>query len=131
MLISDGVAEAWVRTITNVPASVLWRRRKRGTMICVASSRSLPPARGRREHTTPGDREMGRRLKVHQIGNFVFYDVLYEDNTRTSNRKVPSSELNDIDGDLLVYIEAEDRKIAEVSGRPRAPVKSLSRSPRR
>jgi hypothetical protein len=57
----------------------------------------------------------------------------YEDNTRTSNRKVPSSELNDIDGDLpaKVHIEAQDRKIAEVSGRPRTPIKSLTRSVRR
>jgi hypothetical protein len=66
---------------------------------------------------------MGRRGKVRQIGDFVLYDVLYEDDTRTSNRKVPSLELNDIDGDLLakVYIEAQDRKIAGVSGRPRTP----------
>jgi hypothetical protein len=76
---------------------------------------------------------MGRRGNVRQIGDFVLYDVFYEDDTRTSNRKVPSSELNDIDGDLLakVYIEAQDRKIAEVSGRLRAPIKSLTRSPRR
>lgn len=76
---------------------------------------------------------MGKRGKVHQIGDFVLYDVLYEDNTRTSNRKVPSLELNEIDGDLpaRAYIEAQDRKIAEVSGRPRTPIKSLTRSPRR
>jgi len=76
---------------------------------------------------------MGRRGKVRQIGDFVLYDVLYEDNTRTSNRKVPSLELNDIDGDLQakVYIETQDRKIAEVSGRPRTPIKSVTRSPRR
>src|SRR5262249_47406494 len=96
---------------------------------------SLPPARakGERMFTTPGDCEMGRRGKVRQIGDFVLYDVLYEDNTRTSNRKVPSLELNDIDGDLLakVYIEAQDRKIAEVSGRSRTPIKSVARSPRR
>jgi hypothetical protein len=83
--------------------------------------------------TTLGDCEMGRRGKVRQIGDFVLYDVLYEDNTRTSNRKVPSLELKDIDGDLLakVYIEAQDRKIAEVSGRSRTPIKSVTRSPRR
>ena len=76
---------------------------------------------------------MGRRGKVGQIGDFVLYDVLYEDNTRTSNRKVPSLQLDDIDGDLLAkaYIEAQDRTIAEVSGRPRTPIKSLTRSPRR
>ena len=76
---------------------------------------------------------MGRAGKVRRAGNFVLYDVLYEDNTRTSNRKVPSLELNDIDGDLpaKAYIEAQDRKIAEISGRPRTPIKSLTRSPRR
>ena len=76
---------------------------------------------------------MGRRGKVRQIADFVLYDVLYEDNTRTSNRRVPSLELNDSDGDLLakVYIEAQDRKIAKVSGRPRTPIKSVTRSPRR
>jgi hypothetical protein len=76
---------------------------------------------------------MGRRGKVRQSDDFVLYDVVYEDNTRTSNRKVPSSELNDMEGDLLAkaFIEAQDRKIAEVSGRPRTPIKSLTRSPRR
>jgi hypothetical protein len=76
---------------------------------------------------------MGRAAKVCQAGDFVLYDVLYEDNTRTSNRKVPSLELSDSDGDLLakVYIEAQDRKIAEVSGRPRTAIKSLTRSVRR
>ncbi len=76
---------------------------------------------------------MGKRGKLHQIGDFVLYDVLYEDNTRTSNRKVPSLELNEIDGDrpAKAYIEAQDRKIAEVSGRPRTPIKSLTRAPRR
>ena len=76
---------------------------------------------------------MGRRGNVRQIGDFVLYDVLYENDTQTSNRKVPSSELNDMEGDLLAkaFIEAQDRKIAEVSGRPRTPIKSLTRSPRR
>jgi hypothetical protein len=76
---------------------------------------------------------MSRAGKARQIDDFVLYDVLYEDNTRTSNRKVPSVELNDIDGDLpaKAYIEAQDRKIAEVSGRPRPAIKSLTRSPRR
>ena len=73
---------------------------------------------------------MGRAGKVRRAGNFVLYDVLYEDNTRTSNRKVPSLELDDSDGDLRakIYIEAQDRKIAEVSGRPRTAIKSLIRS---
>lgn len=74
---------------------------------------------------------MARRQKVLRIDEFVLFDVLYEDGTRSSNRKVPSSELGGLDGDAPAkpYIEAHDRKIAEVSGKPRALIKSVSRSP--
>ena len=73
---------------------------------------------------------MGRRGKVRQIGDFVLYDVLYEDNTRTSNRKVPSLAVGGFDGDAPAkpYIEAEDRRIAEISGQPRGVIKSVVRS---
>ena len=42
---------------------------------------------------------MARREKVQRSGQFVLFDVLYEDGTRSSNRKVPSSELGSVDGD--------------------------------
>jgi len=76
---------------------------------------------------------MARRSTVRRVEDFVFFDVLYEDGTLTSNRKVPGSELDDIDGDLLAkpYIEAQDRKIGEMSGRPRTAIKSVIRSRRR
>jgi len=76
---------------------------------------------------------MGRRSTPRRIEEFVFFDVLYEDGTQTSNRKVPGSQLDDLDGDLLAkpYIEAQDRKIAEMSGRPRTAIKSVTRSRRR
>jgi hypothetical protein len=76
---------------------------------------------------------MARRPTARRVDEFVFFDVLYEDGTQTSNRKVPGSELADIDGDLLAkpYIEAQDRKIAEMSGRPRTAIKSVIRSRRR
>ena len=63
----------------------------------------------------------------------MLFDVLYEDGTQSSNRKVPCSELDELDGDLLAkpYIEAQDRKIAEMSGRPRTSIKSVTRSRRR
>jgi hypothetical protein len=72
---------------------------------------------------------MARRSTVRRIEEFVLFDVLYEDGSRTSNRKVPGSELGGVDGDLpaKAYIEAADRQIAEVSGKPRAPIKSLTR----
>ena len=73
---------------------------------------------------------MARRKKEQQLGEFVLFDVLYEDGTRSLNRKVPSSELGTLDGDRPAkpYIEAQDRKIAAVSGKPRGPIKSISRS---
>jgi hypothetical protein len=74
---------------------------------------------------------MARREKVRRSVEFVLFDVLYEDGLRSSNRKVPSSELGSLDGDTPAkpYIEAQDRKIAAVSGKPRGPIKSVSRSP--
>jgi small subunit ribosomal protein S21 len=76
---------------------------------------------------------MARRPTPRRAEEFVFFDVLYEDGMQTSNRKVPSSELNDLDGDLLAkpYLEAQDRKIAEMSGKPRGPIKSVARASRR
>jgi hypothetical protein len=73
---------------------------------------------------------MAKREKVQRSGEFVLFDVLYEDGTRSSNRKVPSSELGSLDGDTPAkpYIEAQDRKIAAVFGKPRGPIKSVSRS---
>ena len=46
------------------------------------------------------------------LRNSVFFDVVYEDGTLTSNRQVPGSELDDIDGDLLAkpFFEAQDQK---------------------
>ena len=63
---------------------------------------------------------MARRSTARRVEEFVLFDVLYEDGTRTSNRKVPGSELVDIDADRLLKscFEAQDRQIAEVSGKP-------------
>jgi hypothetical protein len=76
---------------------------------------------------------MARRSNVRRAEEFILFDVLYEDGTRTSNRKVPGSELGEVDGDLhaKTYIEAQDRKIAEISGKPRTLIKSLTRARRR
>jgi hypothetical protein len=76
---------------------------------------------------------MARRSTVRRVDEVALFDVLYEDGTRTSNRKVPGAELDDIDGDLLAktYIEAQDRQIAQISRKPRVPIKSLTRVRRR
>lgn len=74
---------------------------------------------------------MARRERGQRLSEYTLFDVLYEDGSRSSNRKVPSAQLGGLDGDLSVkpYIEAEDRKIASVSGKPRGLIKSVSRSP--
>ena len=76
---------------------------------------------------------MARRPGARRVTEFVVFDVLYEDGTQTSNRKVPSSELEGIDGDLPAkpYIEEQDRKIAAMSGKPRSQIKSVTRAGRR
>jgi hypothetical protein len=69
--------------------------------------------------------------KKQPIDNgFVMFDVIYEDGTRSSNRKIATAELDIIDPDASAraIIEAQDRKIAEMSGKSRGPIKSIGRS---
>jgi hypothetical protein len=71
---------------------------------------------------------MARKKQLTSSNNgFLLFDVLYEDGSRTSNRKVPSAEAEGLDGDEAVraFIEAQDAKIAEMSGKPRGPIKSI------
>jgi hypothetical protein len=60
----------------------------------------------------------------------VLFDVLYEDGTQRSNRRVPSEILGGLDGDApaRTVIEEQDRLIAEKSGKPALAVKSVRRS---
>jgi hypothetical protein len=78
------------------------------------------------------DRPMPRSKKPADDA-FILFDVLYEDGSRTSNRRIATAALDPIDGDASAkaVIEDQDRKIAEMSGRPRAAVKSVTRSPGR
>jgi hypothetical protein len=61
---------------------------------------------------------------------FVLFDVLYEDGTQRSNRRVSSEILGGLDGDApaRAVIEQQDRVIAEKSGNPPLAVKSIRRS---
>jgi len=62
---------------------------------------------------------------------FIAFDVIYEDGNQTSNRRVASADIDPIDGDKSVQalIEAQDRKIEEMSGKSRGPIKTVKRSP--
>ena len=61
---------------------------------------------------------------------FVLFDVFYEDGSRRSNRKVPSTVLNGLEGDAAAQtiLGDQDREIAEKSGIPPIPIKSIRRS---
>ena len=70
-------------------------------------------------------------MKSRASTSFVMFDVVYQDGTRSSNRKVLASALTGLDGDEPArgIVEAQDREIAAASGRPRSDVKSIFRSP--
>ncbi len=58
----------------------------------------------------------------------LLFDVLYEDGTRTSNRRVNSSEIGPFDKEesIRAVIEAQDKKIGEASGMPRGKIKAIA-----
>ncbi len=73
---------------------------------------------------------MARKKQKINDDALRFFDVLYEDGSRSSNRKIQYSELDSFDemASAKAILEAQDRKIAELSGRPRSVIKSVTRS---
>ena len=61
---------------------------------------------------------------------FVMFDVIYEDGSQRSNRKVPAELLGGLDKDEPArgFIMDQDRQIAEKSGVPPLPIKTIKRS---
>jgi hypothetical protein len=68
--------------------------------------------------------------KPNPKASVVLFNVLYEDGSQNSNRRVPGDLLAMLDADEQIrsYLESQDRKIAEVSGRPRGQIKSFERA---
>ncbi len=62
--------------------------------------------------------------------NFVYFDVVYEDGSKSSRRKVNAAGLarDEEEAFALTEIMNQDRRISEVSGKNRGPVKLLARS---
>ena len=71
-------------------------------------------------------------MKKRIESSFVLFDVIYQDGTLSSRRRIPSTALGGLDGDApaKAIVEAQDREIAATSGRARAPIKSIVRSAR-
>ncbi len=61
----------------------------------------------------------------------IAFDVIYEDGTRRSNRRVPADLLEGLDGGDQAVLDAlmeQDRVISERSGVPPLAIKSVTRS---
>src|SRR5436309_13646384 len=74
-------------------------------------------------------RRMTMARKPATRAEFVLFDVVYEDGSQRSNRRVPSELLGGLDGDVPArgYIMEQDREIAAKSGRTPLAIKSISR----
>ena len=61
---------------------------------------------------------------------FVFFDVIYEDGSQRSNRKVDADLLGGLDGDepARTAIMDQDRAISAKSGLPPLSIKTIKRS---
>jgi hypothetical protein len=78
---------------------------------------------------------MAKKSKKQAANAPMLFNIVYQDGTLSSNRKVPSEIIEAWDGDaerdarVRAYIETQDREIAEMSGRPRGPIKTIARAP--
>lgn len=72
---------------------------------------------------------MRKKSKPIESG-YALFDVVYEDGSRTSNRRVPRTVLGGLDGDAAArdVIEGQDSAIAEKAGRPRIAIKKITRA---
>jgi hypothetical protein len=72
---------------------------------------------------------MPKKPGTNPKGEFAFFNVLYEDGSQRSNRRVPAELLGGLEGDEPArgFIMEQDREIAEKSGRPPLEIKSLDR----
>jgi hypothetical protein len=72
---------------------------------------------------------MAKKPGTTPKGEFVFFDVIYEDGSQRSNRRVPAEMLGGLDKDEPArgFIIEQDREIAEKSGRSPLAIKSIAR----
>jgi hypothetical protein len=72
---------------------------------------------------------MAKKPGTNPKGEFAFFNVVYDDGSQRSNRRVPTELLGGLDGDepAKEFIAAQDQEIAEKSGRPPLKIKSIAR----
>jgi hypothetical protein len=73
---------------------------------------------------------MAKKPGTNPKGEFAFFNVVYEDDSQRSNRRVPAEllgGLNDDDEVVREFILSQDREIAEKSGKAPLAIKSIAR----
>lgn len=57
----------------------------------------------------------------------LMFNVIYEDGTQLSNRRMPGTAVDSFDRDASIraFFEAQDNEIAERSGRSRGPISKI------
>jgi hypothetical protein len=72
---------------------------------------------------------MPKKPGTNPKGEFAFFNLLYEDGSQRSNRRVPSELLGGLEGDEPArgFIIEQDREIAEKSGRAPLKIKTIAR----
>jgi hypothetical protein len=75
---------------------------------------------------------MARKPGTRAGGEFALFDVIYEDGSQRSNRRVPKALLAGPEGDAAAkaFIAEQDREIASKSGVPALAIKMVHRSGR-
>jgi hypothetical protein len=73
---------------------------------------------------------MAKKPGTNPKNAFVFFDVIYEDGSRRSNRRVPAELLDGLEKDEPArgFIIEQDREIADKSGLPPPSIKSIRRT---
>jgi hypothetical protein len=74
---------------------------------------------------------MARKPGTRTAGEFALFDVVYEDGSQRSNRRVPIAVLGGLDGDddaVRAAIGEQDSAIAEKSGVAPMRITSVRRS---
>ncbi|MFA6264369.1 MAG: hypothetical protein WC670_01460 [Pseudolabrys sp.] len=73
---------------------------------------------------------MAKKPGTNPKGEFVMFDIVYEDGSQRSNRRVPAELLGGLEKDepALGFIIEQDRDIAEKSGRSPLAIKSIART---
>jgi hypothetical protein len=104
--------------------------RERHAAVTVELRRVLGHSLAVRGARKQGNNNMARKPGSSSVGEFALFDVIYEDGSQRSNRRVPLAVLGGLDGDdpAKSEIAKQDREIAEKSGRPALTIKTIKRA---